>query len=479
VAREHHKAAGWMPPIVLRLNWRAPIGVALAMLGGVIANYGWLAAPLGLSRAAEITLGIVWVAATLWLTEAVPLFVTSLVILALELVWLSPALGSDGQGATLFLNAFFSDVTLLFLGGFVLSAAIERTRMDRWIARAILRRAGDSPRRVLLAMMLATSLLGVWMSNTAACALMLGPAASMLARVPEGDGFRKALLLGIAFSANLGGLATPVSSPPNAIVMRYLQAADSAPSFGVWMLIAVPMLVVLQLVLLAYLGRRFPSRVAAISLVDDRAAQAFARPQALVLSVFVLTVAGWIFGDALALTAGTVALLPVVVFFGTDLLRTADLRALPWDVILLIGGGLALGAAVDQSGLAAWVTARLPTEGLPGFVVMGVVAVFAVVVSSVMSNTAAINLLAPMVMGFGAVAHAPLLLVAAFACTLSMPLPVSTPPNAMTYGFSVHHDGRGEFTARDMIVPGMFITLVGMLVLALFTAYWFPYWLRF
>jgi sodium-dependent dicarboxylate transporter 2/3/5 len=469
--------SAWVP-IVLKVNRRALLGLVLALLAGLVANRGLLAAPLGLARPAEITLGIVMVAASLWLTEAVPLFVTSLIILGLELVWLSPALEHAQHGPALFLNAFFSDVTLLFLGGFVLSAAIERTRLDRQISRAILRRAGNSPQRVLLAMMIATSLIGVWMSNTAACALMLGPAASMLASVPPGDGFRKALLLGIAFSSNLGGLATPVSSPPNAIVIRYLEARDLAPSFGTWMLLAVPLLVVLQLVLLVYLGRRYPSQVKAIQLADEQT-QPFGRPQAIVLIVFLLTVLGWIFGGALSLTSGTVALLPIVVFFSTDLLRTPELRALPWDVILLIGGGLALGAAVDQSGLATWASQRLPTAGLPPFIVMGVVAVFAVVVSSVMSNTAAVNLLAPMVMGLGGVQQAPVLLVAAFACTLSMPLPVSTPPNAMAYGFSVNPDGSGEFSARDMIVPGVFMTAVGLILLAVFTAFWFPRFMSF
>lgn len=463
----------WVP-IVLRLRWRATFGVAIAITGAMLAHGGWLAEPLGLTRPAEITLGIVVVAAALWLTEAVPLFVTSLVVLALELIWLAPVLPTPNP--TLFLNAFFSDVTLLFLGGFVLGTAIGRTQLDRYISRAILRRAGRSPTRVVLAMMVATSVLGVWMSNTAACALMLGPAGAMLARVPAGDGFRKALLLGIAFSANLGGLATPVSSPPNAIVMRYLDAEGIAPSFGEWMALAVPLLVVLQLILLAYLGRRFPSELTAIEL-DEDGPQPFGGPQALVLVVFVLTVAGWVFADHLSLTTGTVALLPVVVFFGSNLLRTPDLRGMPWDVILLIGGGLALGAAVDQSGLGAWAGAHLPTHGLSPFLVLGVVAVFAALVSSVMSNTAAINLLAPIMMGFDGIAHAPLLMVVAFACTMSMPLPVSTPPNAMTYGFSVRPDGAGELTARDMIGPGLFITLVGLGVLALFTAKWFPLFL--
>ncbi len=461
------------PPIILKLPWRAPPGILLAVGAMLVAQQGWLAGPLGLTRPAEVTLGIALTAMVLWVSEAVPLFVTSLVVLALELVLLAPTLSQETQGATLFLNAFFSDVSLLFLGGFVLSAGIERAGLDRLVSHLILARAGRTPSRVVLAMMVVTSLLGMWMSNTAACALMLGLAGGMLSRVPWGDGFRKALLLGIAYSSNMGGLATPVSSPPNAIVMRYLAAEGTAPSFAGWMLLAVPLLVVMQVLLLLYLGRRFPSAVQELP-HDETPPPPFGNSQRLVLAVFVLTVLGWIFGAKLGLTSGTVALLPVVIFFGTNLLRTPDLRRLPWDVVLLIGGGLSLGAAVDQSGLAAWAGALLPVGRVPPFVLEGSIAVLAIAVSAVMSNTAAINLMAPIVMGMQGVDHTRLLLVAAFACTLSMPLPMSTPPNALAYGFTVRRDGQGELTARDMVIPGTTITLMGLLVLALFSAFWFP-----
>jgi len=461
-------------PIVLRLSWRTPPGILLAILAFVVAQQGWLAPLLGLTRPAEITLGIVLVAAILWMTEAVPLFVTSLLVLALELTWLAPALAIAAPSATLFLNAFFSDVTLLFLGGFVLSAGLERTGLDRRLAQTMLRRAGRSPNRVLLAMMLTTALLSMWMSNTAACALMLGLAGSVLAKVPEGDGFRKALLLGIAFSANLGGIATPIGSPPNAIVLRYLQAAGHAPSFGLWMLLAAPLLLVLLAVAHVYLGRRFPTRVEEVEL-DGGVVVPFGRPQALVIVVLALTIIGWLLGGALSITPGTVALLPVVVFFGTNLLHTRDIRTLPWDVLLLIGGGLALGAAIDQSGLAAWAGERLPTEGVPALVLTAIVALLAVGLSAIMSNTAAANLLAPMIVGLSGAMPAPLLVVAAFACSLAMPLPVSTPPNAMAFGFGMKADGtRGELAARDMIIPGTVMTLVGLIALAALAALWFP-----
>ncbi len=460
----------WVP-VVLRLTWRTPPGIFLALAAFVVANEGWLGGLLGLTRPAEITLGIVAVAAVLWTTEAVPLFVTSLLVLALELTWLAPSL--ESRGSALFLNAFFSDVTLLFLGGFVLSAGLERTGLDRRLARAILERAGPTPTRVLLATMVTTALLSMWMSNTAACALMLGLASSMLRDVPAEDGFRKALLLGIAFAANLGGVATPIGSPPNAILLRYLQARGVAPSFGEWVLLALPLLAILLALVLTLLSRRFPTKLETVTL-DDDALPPFGRAQLLVVVVLGLTISGWLFGEQLALTAGTVALLPVMAFFATSLLRTEELRALPWDVLLLIGGGLALGAAIDQSGLATTLSARLPTGGLSEIQLLALAAILAITLSAIMSNTAAANLLAPMMLGLGDVALAPLFVVTAFACSLAMPLPVSTPPNAMAFGFSHGPGGKGSLVARDMVVPGSLVGVIGLAILVTLATLWFP-----
>lgn len=468
-------AREWVP-VVLRLTWRTPPGVLLALVAFVVTNEGWLGPMLGLSRPAEVTLGIVAIAAVLWISEAVPLFVTSLLVLALELAWLAPVLEQRGS-PTLFLNAFFSDVTLLFLGGFVLSAGLERTGLDRRLAHAILRRVGTTPTRVLLATMLTTALLSMWMSNTAACALMLGLASSMLAGVPGDDGFRKALLLGIAFSANLGGIATPIGSPPNAILLRYLQVRGVAPSFGEWMLLAVPLLLVLLALVLTLLSHRFPTKLEEVTL-DDAGVPPFRHPQLLVVVVLVITVLGWLFGDALALSAGTVALVPVMAFFGTSLLRTEELRALPWDVLLLIGGGLALGAAIDQSGLATTLSAHIPTEGLSEIQILALAAILAIVLSALMSNTAAANLLAPMMLGLTGVALAPLFVVTAFACSLAMPLPVSTPPNAMAFGFSHGPGGKGALTARDMVVPGLLVGVLGLAALIALATLWFPLFLE-
>jgi sodium-dependent dicarboxylate transporter 2/3/5 len=221
------------------------------------------------------------------------------------------------------------------------------------------------------------------------------------------------------------------------------------------------------------LSHRFPTNLESVSL-GETAVPAFGRAQLLVVVVLALTIGGWLFGEQLSLTTGTVALLPVVIFFATGLLRTEELRALPWDVLLLIGGGLALGAAIDQSGLATTLTARIPIEGFSPIQVIALAAILTVVLGVFMSNTATANLMAPMLLGLAGVDLATLLIVAAFACSLGMPLPVSTPPNAMAFGFSQGPGGKGSLVARDMIVPGTLIGVLGLAVLLTVATLWFP-----
>ncbi len=473
---------GWRPrlPIVLRLPLKTPPGLAVAAALLVLAERGVLSSAFGLARPASLALGLTLAAAALWVTEAVPLFVTSLLVLALELAWLGPELTQPGTG--LFVNAFFSDVTLLFLGGFVLSAALTRTGLDRRLAQRLLGATRDArgdarPARVLVAVAATTALLSMWMSNTAACALMLGLAQTMLARVPPGDGLRRSLVLTIAFAANLGGLATPIGSPPNAIMLRYLDQLPGglAPSFSEWMALALPITLGLLVLLVLLLNRRYPSDASSVELPAGEA-RPFRAPQWLALVTLLVTIAGWLASGDLGLTPGTVALVPVVVFFGTNLLRTEDLRALPWDVLLLIGGGLALGTAIDVSGLAEEASRALPLDGLAPLALIAAAVAAAFGASAAMSNTAAANLLAPLLVGLSTTAQTtgPLFVASAMACSLAMPLPVSTPPNAMAFSVELPPGPTRALDVRDLLTSGTVVGVVGVAVLLALSVSWFP-----
>ncbi len=439
------------------------VGLIVAfILSGVFGVF----ARWDLSAPAQVALVILLIAATLWISEAVPLFVTSFVVLGLGLVWLVPRMRRDGMAISdhELLAPFFSDVILLFLGGFVLSAALHKFRLDEQLARWMLARTGRRVPVMLIGIMAVTAALSMWLSNTATAAMMLALCLPIARQLPVDDAYRKAILLAVPFAANIGGLATPIGSPPNAIAMQYMEQSGFAPSFGMWMLIGVPGVVVMLAVAWVVLMLVFRGRQSSIEMSDETARIEWSPSLVFVVGVSFVTVLGWITGGMHELAPGTVALLPVVACFGTKILTVKELRALSWDVLLMMGGGLCLGKVIAVSGLAAWMVERLPVENSDCFVLLVILGSAACLMSSVMSNTATANLLMPIILGLSVENLSPVLVGVAFACTLAMPLPVSTPPNAITFS-------SGELTVKDMLVPGAIVTVTG-LALALTTGHW-------
>lgn len=434
--------------------------IAAAGVTGVLGSW------LGIEDAPTAALTILLLAAVLWISEAVPLFVTSFVIAFLNVVCLAPLLRSQGADIAdqVFLSPFFSNIILLFLGGFVLSAALRKYMIDERIARWVIDRTGGHPDRVLFGVMAATAFLSMWMSNTATTAMMLSLAVALLKRVREDDGYRKALVLGIPFAANLGGLGTPIGTPPNAIAMRYMEEAGlSAPGFGMWLALSLPVLLVGLLFTWWLLKRWFPTNVERVEL-EDRASFRWNVRSRSVVVVSVLTALGWLTSDLHHLSTGSIALLPVLAFFGTRTLDIRDFRNLSWDVLFIVGGGLSLGVAVDRSGLGAWFVSLVPGEDVGTITLLVALAVAAAVMTSIMSNTATANLLVPVVVGLTDVEVTPLLMAVAYACSVSMALPVSTPPNAMVFS-------SGMLQSRDLIRPGLVVSVVS-LGLTLTVGYW-------
>jgi len=432
----------------------AAVGLAVAGPSGL-----WSAA-LGLSEPAGVTLSVLAVAGLLWTTEALPLFVTSFLVLFLNLALLSPALPEvDGER---FIAPFFSNVVLLFLGGFVLSAGLQKHGLGRRIAIWVLDRTGPRPHRVLAGFMGTTAVLSMWMSNTATTAMMLGLAAPILDDLDEDEPYRTALLLGVAFAANLGGLGTPIGTPANAIAMQYLDQAGLRMSFLGWLGMALPMLSVLLVFAWWLLARSFPPKSNKLALGLERRALSAQAP--LVGGTALVTILGWLTGDLHGLSSGTVALIPVLVLFGSRALETSDFRSLPWDVLMLAGGGLSLGVAVSSSGLAEDIVGLVPTQAA-GLVVAASFAVLACAVSTVMSNTATANLLIPVALGLPSAMVKAVLVGVAMACSVSMTLPVTTPPNAMAFA-------SGRLEVRDMIRFGGLLSVLGVGAILLSSLVW-------
>jgi sodium-dependent dicarboxylate transporter 2/3/5 len=433
---------------------------AIALLAGYAVSRFQLG---GLSEAGRLTLGIFTTAAILWVVEPFPLYVTSFIVVILEVILLGRPggpLGLSGNGYTVFLNPFFDSVVVLVLGGFVLATAIKRYGLDERLSRNILRRAGTGPRAVLLAMMATSAFLSMWISNTAATALMIAVAIPIVTSFPPDEPFRKAIILGIPFASNIGGMATPIGTPPNAIAIGMLANMGHQIRFVEWMYRGVPVTIILLVACWLLLCRLFPPRVRAID-IRFREQGRMGRKPAFVLAVFAVVVFLWLTSKWHGIPSSVVALFPLVVFFGLRLLKDEDLQDLGWGILFTIGGGMSLGIAMRESGLSTYIVSQIPFQGLPVLVVLLGFALSAAVMTSFISNSATANLLLPIVVGVSAISPATSGVVVALAASAAMVLPISTPPNAIAYG-------SGYFSVRDMARAGSIVTAIAVIAITLF-----------
>lgn len=440
-------------------NTRRIVVFALALLAGYLVSRF---RPEGLTEAGRLTLGIFTTAAILWVVEPFPLYVTSFIVVILEVVLLGRTggpLGLSGSGYTLFLHPFFDSVIVLVLGGYVLATAIKRYGLDERLSRGILRRAGTRPKVVLLAMMGTAAFLSMWISNTAATALMIAVAIPIVTSMAADDPFRIAMMLGIPFASNIGGMATPIGTPPNAIAVGILANMGQEMSFIEWMYRGVPAAVALLVVCWLVLCRLFPPKVQHIS-IEFKEQGKIGRKPLFVLGVFAVVVFFWLTTGWHGIPSSIVALFPVVVFFGLRLLKDEDLQDLGWGILFTIGGGMSLGAAMRASGLSAWMVEQIPLGGMPTVVVLLTFSVGAAIMTSFIANSATANLLLPIVVGVAAVSPKTSAVVVALSASAAMVLPISTAPNAIAYG-------SGQFTVRDMARAGSLVTGVAVVVITI------------
>jgi sodium-dependent dicarboxylate transporter 2/3/5 len=436
------------------------------------------AAPEGLSAEAWAVAATGVLMAIWWMTEALPLAVTSLVpIVAL------PLTGAQAVGATT--QAYGHPFIFLFLGGFVIAIAMERWNLHRRVALAVIRTLGTQPRRIVLGFLLSAALLSMWVSNTATAVMMLPIGASVVAlarRSGEGtDGsehqpaFATALMLAIAYGCSIGGLGTLIGTPTNAILAGF--AAETYGfeiGFDTWLLVGLPLVAVGLPVAHVLLTRvAFPIRMSTLpggrALIEREWAGLgpMSTPERRVLVVFACVALLWVLRtrlapwlpdlhDATIAIAGAAALFAIPSGGGRALLTWREAERLPWGVLLIFGGGLALAGAIAQTGLAAWIGQSLGGLGrLPLWTLVLAVVVVIVFLTELTSNVATaaafLPILASVAIGIG---ENPLLLIvpAAVASSCAFMLPVATPPNAIVYG-------SGAVTMPQMLRAGLLLNL--------------------
>lgn len=446
--------------ILTRENIKTLIILAIALTAGfMVSRFSYP----GLGEAGRVTLGIFTTAALLWVLEPFPLYVTSFIIVILEVIFLAREggpLGMSGSGYTIFLHPFFDSVVVLFLGGFVMARAVKRYGLDERISRGIMRRVGTKPSTVLLGMMVTTAFLSMWISNTATTALMVAVAIPVIRTFPESERFRHALILGIPFAANIGGIGTPIGTPPNAIAMGILNQMNLDITFTDWMLRGIPVVVILISISWLLLCRIFPATIDRIDIPLEEE-EPMDRKSKFILVVFSVVVVLWLTSRFHGIPSSIVALIPLVVFFGLRLLKGEDLNDLGWGILFIIGGGMSLGIAMRESGLSEWIVGLIPFEGLSVLAILFIFAVSAAVMTTFISNSATANLLLPIVVGVTALAPETSAVVVALAASAAMILPISTPPNAIAYG-------SGLVDVKTMIKAGSIITTISIFIVVIF-----------
>jgi sodium-dependent dicarboxylate transporter 2/3/5 len=460
------------PSLAAHLRFRKATVLTVTIAASTAAY--WLSRE-AVGEMAARTLSIIIIAAACWATEVLPLFATAFVVVGLEIL----ALASDGglaeeltgllglfdigvgpdatvppMRAAMFLEPLANDIIILFLGAFLLVAAVRKHGIDDRLATRILRPFARSPLRLIYGVLGVTAVFSMWMSNTATTAMMLAVVGPTVRRVPEQSPFRLAVLLAVPFGANIGGIGTPIGTPPNAIAYGVLNQAGYTVTFLTWMLVAVPLAAILLVAAGALLYLMFQPAAPIDLRSADGAAPVLENAGRATLVVLVTTVGLWMFSGWHGMQPGAVALLAAAALTAVGVLDRDDVDSIDWNILILMWGALSLSVAAEHSGLLAQVR-RTDLTGLPGglWAVGLVVAVAAAGLSTVMSNTATAALLVPTALALSLPGREQFAMLAALACSFGMALPVSTPPNAIAYA-------TGTIPLKAMVLAGGLMSLV-------------------
>jgi sodium-dependent dicarboxylate transporter 2/3/5 len=454
-------------------------GRRIGLIAGLVAFASVLVLPppTGMPWPAWIVAGLVLWMAAWWMTEAIPLYATAL----LPFIVLPLAGVADASKTA---SSYYSPIIFVFIGGAFLALAIERTGLHRRLALWIMGLAGPSAWQLLLAVMAATAILSMIISNTSTALIMMPLAVAMLAAggIEEGEtaGFAGALPMGIAFAATIGGFGTMIGTPTNLLGMGLIEKTLGVRiSFAEWSLYALP-LVIIAIPLAAFIiGRvqrleveRFDPRAARAAI---HSGGAWTRPEKRLIVVVVLALLGWatqpltepLFPKG-GLTDGTIAAIAGLSMFllpdgtGRRMLTWPEANRAPWDVILMFGGGLALAMGMTESGLAAWLgQAMLPLASIPPILMALIVVAFVIAVTEFASNIATASGIMPVVAALAPSMHAdPLLLAlpAAIAASWGFMLPAGTGPNAIAWA-------TGHLSLRRMITAGLWLDVLGAVMI--------------
>ena len=431
-------------------------------------------APADLEQSARHALFILIVAASLWITESIPPFAVSFLVIGLAVFFLESAVPLDiTDNWEKYVNTWSSPVIWILLGGFILAIGAQITKFDRKFSRVIIERFGTKPYNLLLGIMLTTGVLSMFISNTATTAMMLTIILPFAKQYGKQEPIVKAMMLGVAASATVGGIGTVIGSSPNAIALGILQSAGYEFSFVDWMIPGIPTALILILISWYILKRTYKTELTNLDLSigeeptpRELADRNTTENRIIVVGTFIITIGLWMTSTIHMIPVAVVSLIPIVIFTAVGIIQSEEIKLIPWDTLILVAGGLTLGIAINDSGLAAYMVGMIPAFESP-FVVILMMAIITSLASNVMSNTAAASILIP----FGAMlvpTEFILLMVVTlgFSASTALLLPISTPPNALV--FSTNYLKQADFRSVGLIIalvsPFLIVFMLWLLI---------------
>ena len=412
---------------------------------------------------------LLFLSIALWITEAVPPFTVGLFIFG----FLVFALGDyyhkiDPENASKYVQKYVqtwsNSVIWLMLGGFFMAEAMQKVGLDKTLFKLAISKFGTKPRYVLLGIMLVTAVFSMIMSNTATTAMMIAAVIPFLDKLGAKAPFTKALLIGIPAAASLGGMGTIIGSPPNAIAVEALNSHGVSMGFLEWMLIGFPIAIILVLLFWFFLIKKYVPKVTEIDLsfLDDftikTSSKIFKIKRRFVSGVLLVTVLLWLTGNIHGIPASAVSFLPIMLLTMFRIVTSDDVRKLPWDTLMLVAGGLSLGLAIKETGLAAHYIGLISNENLNFYVLVIAFSLLTIVLSNFMSNTATVTILIPIAIILSTSNPVVLPLVIGLSASAALFLPISTPPNAIAFA-------TGKISQKDFRFGGIVAGIAGPIVI--------------
>ena len=439
----------------------------------------------GLTVVQQRVIAIFAFATLMWLTEAIPAWATSLTIITVMILSVSDnsLLFLRGTGdkfgtlidSTSIMATFADPIIILFLGGFILAIAATKSGLDVYLAKTLIRPFGRKSDNVLLGFILITGVFSMFVSNTATAAMMLTFLTPVFKALPPDGKGKIALTLSIPLAANLGGMATPIGTPPNAIALKYLndpKGLDMGIGFGQWMEFMLPLVMILLVLTWLMLKTLFPFKQKTIDIHFIGHMKHNWR-SVVVATTFVITVLLWLLDQVTGVNANAVAMVPMGIFAITGVITSRDLQDINWSVIWMVAGGFALGLGLNESGLADAAIESIPFGSWSPIMILLISGLICYFLSNFISNTATTALLVPILAtvckGMGASLDgiggtSTIIIGIAVAASSAMCLPISTPPNAIAHS-------TGLVNHKDMLKAGLVAGVISLVLgyLLLFT----------